>query len=42
VDRRSRRPIWKTTKSASFELDRLADNVVEQLKMDWRKSGSGY
>jgi len=42
VDRRSQRPIWKTTKSASFEVNRLADEVVEQMKIDWRKSGHEY
>ncbi|HXY14234.1 MAG TPA: hypothetical protein VEI26_07025 [Terriglobales bacterium] len=42
VDRRSQRPIWRTTKSASFEINRLADDIVEQLKIDWRKSGRGY
>jgi len=39
VDHRSQRPIWRTTKSSSFEINRLADEVVEQLKIDWRKSG---
>jgi hypothetical protein len=42
VDRRSQRPIWRTSKSASFEISRLADEVVEQLKIDWRKSGREY
>jgi hypothetical protein len=42
VDRRSQRPIWRTTKSASFEINRLADDIIEQLKMDWRKSASAY
>jgi hypothetical protein len=42
IDRRSQRPIWRTAKSASFETDRLADEVVEQLKIDWRKSGHEY
>jgi hypothetical protein len=41
VDRRSQKLIWRTTKSA---LDRtiLADDVMEQLKQDWRKSASVY
>jgi len=42
IDRRSQRPIWRTTKSASFEMNRLADEVVEQLKIDWRKSSHQY
>jgi hypothetical protein len=42
VDRRSQKPIWKTTKSAAFDTTRLADEVIEQLKKDWRKSASEY
>ncbi len=42
VDRRSQRPIWRTTKSATFNTTRLADEVIEQLKKDWRKSASEY
>ncbi len=42
IDRRSGRLIWRTTKSASFEMNRLADEVVEQMKIDWRKSGHEY
>jgi len=41
-DRLSHRPIWKTSKSASFEASRLADEIVQQLKMDWRKSSIDY
>ena len=42
VDRRSQKPIWKTTKSATFDRATLADDIVEQLKHDWRKSASAY
>ena len=40
VDRRSQKAIWKTTKSAAFDRGLLADDIVEQLKQDWRKSAS--
>ena len=42
VDRRSQEPIWKTTKSSTFDTNRLADDIIEQLKKDWRKSASAY
>lgn len=42
VDRRSQRPIWRTTKSAAFDRAILADDIMEQLKQDWRKSASAY
>jgi len=42
VDRRSQRPIWKTTKSAAFDRSILADDIMEQLKQDWRKSAGAY
>ena len=42
VDRRSQKPIWKTTKSAAFDRNILADDIMEQLKQDWRKSASAY
>jgi hypothetical protein len=42
VDRRSQKLIWRTTKSATFDTARLADDVMEQLKKDWRKSASVY
>ena len=42
VDRRFQRPIWKTTKSAAFDRSILADDIMEQLKQDWRKSASAY
>ena len=42
VDRRTQRPIWKTTKSAAFDKAILADDIMEQLKHDWRKSASAY
>ena len=42
VDRRSQKPVWRTTKSSPFDTNRLADDIVEQLKHDWRKSASEY
>jgi hypothetical protein len=42
ADRRSQRPIWRTSKSATFDTNRLADDIVEQLKKDFRKSASEY
>jgi hypothetical protein len=42
VDRRSQKLIWRTRKSAAFDRTILADDVVEQLKQDWRKSASAY
>jgi hypothetical protein len=42
VDRRSQKPIWKTTKSGAVDRTTLADDIMEQLKEDWRKSASAY
>jgi len=42
VDRRSQKIIWKTTKSAAFDRTVLADDIMERLKQDWRKSASAY
>ena len=42
MDRRSQKPIWRTTKSATLDTTGLADNIIEQLKKDWRKSASEY
>ena len=42
VDRRSQKPIWKTRKSADFDRSILADDIMEQLKQDWRKSARAY
>lgn len=42
VDRRSQRTIWRTTKTAAFDTNRLADDIIEQLKKDFRKSASEY
>lgn len=42
VDRRTQKPIWKSTKSGAFDTNRLADDILEQLKKDWRKSASEY
>jgi hypothetical protein len=42
VDRRTQRPIWKTAKSTALETSRLAEEIIEQLKKDWRKSASEF
>ncbi len=42
VDRHSQRPIWRTTKSTALDTTRLAEEIVEQLKKDWRKSASEF
>lgn len=42
VDRHTQKLIWRTKKSAIFERTELADDIVEQLKQDWRKSASAY
>jgi hypothetical protein len=42
VDRRAQKPIWQTAKSVAFDRTMLADEIVEQLKQDWRKSASAY
>ena len=42
MDRHTQRPIWKTTKSSPFDANRLADDIMEQLKQDWRQSASQY
>ncbi len=42
TDRRFQRPIWQTTKSGVFDRTLLADQIVEQLKHDWRKSANAY
>jgi hypothetical protein len=42
VDRRSQRTIWRTTQSAAFDNNKLADDIIEQLKKDFRKSASAY
>jgi hypothetical protein len=42
VDRRSQKPIWRTTKSALFDRTMLADDIMAQLKQDWRKSANEY
>jgi len=42
VNRRSQKPIWKTTKSVAFDRAILADDIMEQLKQDYRKSASAY
>jgi hypothetical protein len=38
VDPRSQKLIWRTTKSGAFDRNILADDILEQLKQDWRKS----
>jgi len=42
VDRRFQKLIWKTIKSTSFDGNTLADDIVEQLKKDWKKSANEY
>jgi len=42
VDRHTQKPIWRTTKSSTFDTNRLADDIIEQLKHDWRQSASQY
>ena len=42
ADRRSQKPIWRTTKSSSFDTNKLADDIMEQLKQDWIKSAIAY
>lgn len=42
LDRHSRKVIWRTRKSTPFGVARLADDITEQLKEDWRKSAIGY
>jgi len=42
VDRRSQKPIWRTKKSGAFDRAVVADDIVEQLQQDWRKSASAY
>ena len=42
ADRRSQKPIWRTTKSSSFDTNKLADDIMEQLKQDWIKSAIGH
>jgi hypothetical protein len=42
MDRRLQKPIWKTAKSGTFDTNRLADDIIEQLKRDWRKSAIEY
>jgi len=41
VDRHSQRLIWSTNKSTSWN-DRLADDIIDQLKKDRVKSWSSY
>ena len=42
VDRHSQRPIWKTAKSTALDTTSLAEEIIEQLKKDWRKSASEF
>ncbi len=42
VDRRTQKPIWKTTQAATNDTNGLADDIIEQLKQDWRKSATQY
>jgi hypothetical protein len=42
VDRRAQQIIWKAKKSADFDRATLADDIIEQLKKDWKKSANAY
>jgi hypothetical protein len=42
VDRRSQRSIWRTTKSTALDTRALAEEIVEQLRKDWKKSASEF
>jgi hypothetical protein len=42
VDRRTQKPIWRTKKSAGFDRSTLADDIMKQLKQDWRKSARAH
>ena len=42
IDRRSQKPIWRTTKYVAFDRTILADEVIEQLKRDRRQSAMEY
>ena len=42
VERRSQKPIWKTAKATTYNIGGLADDVIAQLKEDWKKSASQY
>jgi hypothetical protein len=42
VDRRTHITIWRTAKVGALEKSGLAEEVVEQLKKDWRKSASEF
>jgi len=42
LDRRSQKIIWKTTKSSFSDRTILADDILEQLKQDWRRSVVAY
>ena len=42
VERRSQKPIWKTAKATIYNTGGLADEVIAQLKEDWKKSASQY
>jgi len=42
LDRRTHRPIWKTAKYTDLDTSRLADEIIDQLKKDWRKSAGEF
>jgi hypothetical protein len=42
LDRRSQKPIWKTAKATTYRTSGLADDVIEQLKEDWKQSASQF
>jgi hypothetical protein len=42
IDRRSQKPVWRTTKSTALDKTSLAEEIIEQLKKEWRKSASEF
>ena len=42
IGRLSQKPVWRTTKSTALDRSSLAEEIVEQLKKDWRKSASEF
>jgi hypothetical protein len=42
IGRRSQKPVWRTTKSTALDRTSLAEEIIEQLKKDWRKSASEF
>ncbi|MGB8113641.1 MAG: hypothetical protein WCF22_07695 [Candidatus Sulfotelmatobacter sp.] len=42
LDRRSLERIWKSTKFVAFDRTMLADEIMDQLKQDWRESANEH